>query len=146
MVINLVTPKSASRLVQMLHDECRAAGRPVPPVAAWLAAVVDPSAAGIEQLRRGLVSYMSAPGYGEMFAEAGFGDVVRFARTRPHPGELLAAIPSEIVGHVSLAGDQQAVRARLAEYASAGVDEIALVPGSSEADPAGVATLTALAP
>jgi len=146
MVINLVTPKSAARLVQMLHDECRAAGRPVPPVAAWLAAVVDPSAAGIEQLRWGLVSYLSAPGYGEMFAEAGFGDVVRFARTRPHPGELLAAIPPEIVGHVSLAGQAQAVRARLAEYANAGVDEIALVPGSSEADPAGVATLTALAP
>ena len=147
MVINLVTPKSAARLVQLLHDECRAAGRPVPPVAAWLAAVVDPpSDAGVEQLRRGLVAYLSAPGYGEMFAEAGFGDVVRFARTRPHPGELLAAIPAEIVGHVSLAGDRQAVRARLAEYASAGVDEIALVPGSSEADPAGVATLTALAP
>ena len=121
-------------------------GRPVPPVAAWLAAVVDPSAAGIEQLRRGLVSYLSAPGYGEMFAEAGFGDVVRFARTRPHPGELLAAVPPEIVGHVSLAGEAQAVRARLAEYANAGVDQIALVPGSSDADPAGVATLTALAP
>ena len=143
MVINLVTPKSAARLVQLLHDECRAAGRPVPPVAAWLAAVVAPSDAGVEQLRRGLVAYLSAPGYGEMFAEAGFGDVVRFARTRPHPGELLAAIPAEIVGHVSLAGDRRAVRARLAEYASAGVDEIALVPGSSEADPAGVATLTA---
>ena len=42
MVINLVTPKSAARLVQMLHDECRAAGRPVPPVAVWLAAVVGP--------------------------------------------------------------------------------------------------------
>jgi probable F420-dependent oxidoreductase len=146
MVINLVTPKSAARLVEMLHDECQAAGRPVPPVAAWLAAAVNPSSAGIEQLRRGLVSYLSAPGYGEMFAEAGFGDVVRFARTGPHPGELLAAIPAELVRHVSLAGDVQAVRARLAEYARAGVDEIALVPGSSEADPAGVATLTALAP
>jgi probable F420-dependent oxidoreductase len=166
MVINLVTPKSAARLVQMLHDECRAAGRPVPPVAVWLAAVVGPAEGGpadggsapggsapggpapesIEQLRRGLVAYMSAPGYGEMFAEAGFGDVVRFARTRPHPGELLAAIPAELTGHVSLVGDQRAVRARLAEYASAGVDEVALVPGSSDADPAGVATLTALAP
>jgi probable F420-dependent oxidoreductase len=161
MVINLVTPKSAARLVQMLHDECRAAGRPVPPVAVWLATVVGPAPGGpaqgvsapggpaaesIEQLRRGLVAYMSAPGYGEMFAEAGFGDVVRFARTRPHPGELLAAIPAELTGHVSLVGDQRAVRARLAEYASAGVDEVALVPGSSDADPAGVATLTALAP
>ncbi len=180
MVINLVTPKSAARLVQMLHDECRAAGRPVPPVAVWLATVVGPAQGGpaqggpaqggparagqqggpaqggpvhagpapesVEQLRRGLVAYLSAPGYGEMFAEAGFGDVVRFARTRPHPGELLAAIPAELTGHVSLVGDQRAVRARLAEYASAGVDEVALVPGSSDADPAGVATLTALAP
>jgi probable F420-dependent oxidoreductase len=166
MVINLVTPASAARLVQLLHDECRAAGRPVPPVAAWVAAAVDPPgasgsgasgsgpsgasgsgpSAGIEQLRRGLVAYLSAPGYGEMFAEAGFGDVVRFARTRPHPGELLAAIPAEIVGHVSLVGDVVSVRARLAEYAAAGVDEIALVPGSCDADPAGVGTLTALAP
>ena len=47
---------------------------------------------------------------------------------------------------LALAGDQQTMRARLAEYASAGVDEIALVPGSSGADPAGVATLKALAP
>jgi probable F420-dependent oxidoreductase len=152
MVINLVTPKSAARLVEMLHDECRAAGRPVPPVAAWVAAVVSPAVAGpvvgtgVEQLRRGLVAYMSAPGYGEMFAEAGFADVVRFARTGPHPGDLLAAIPPEIVGHVSLVGDEPGVRTRMAEYADAGVDEIALVPGSSEADPAGVGTLTALAP
>jgi probable F420-dependent oxidoreductase len=146
MAINLVTPKSAARLVQMLHDACRAAGRPVPPVAVWLAAVIDPNEAGIEQLRRGLVSYLPAPGYGEMFAEAGFGEVVRFARTGPRPGELLAAIPAEVVGHVSLTGDERAVRARLAEYADAGVDEVALVPGSSDADPAGVATLTALAP
>jgi probable F420-dependent oxidoreductase len=146
MVINLVTPKSAARLVQLLHDECRAAGRPAPPVAVWLAAAVDPREAGLEQLRRGLVAYLSAPGYGEMFAEAGFGELVRFARTRPHPGELLAAIPAELTGHVSLVGDQHAVRARLAEYASAGVDEVALVPGSSDADPAGMATLTALAP
>jgi alkanesulfonate monooxygenase SsuD/methylene tetrahydromethanopterin reductase-like flavin-dependent oxidoreductase (luciferase family) len=161
MVINLVTPKSAARLVEMLHDECRAAGRPVPPVAAWVAAVVSPAVAGpvvspavarpvvgpgVEQLRRGLVAYMSAPGYGEMFTEAGFADVVRFARTGPPPGDLLAAIPSEIVGHVSLVGDEPGVRTRMAEYADAGVDEIALVPGSSEADPAGVGTLTALAP
>jgi probable F420-dependent oxidoreductase len=146
MVINLVTPKSAARLVQMLRDECRTAGRPVPLVAVWLATVVNPSEQGIEQLRRGLVAYLSAPGYGEMFAEAGFGELVRFARSRPHPGELLAAIPAELVGHVSLVGDEQVIRARLAEYAGAGVDEIALVPGCSDADPAGVSTLTALAP
>jgi probable F420-dependent oxidoreductase len=149
MAINLVTPKSAARLVQMLHDECRTAGRPggaVPPVVAWVAAVIDPSAAAVEQLRRGLVGYLAAPGYGEMFAEAGFADVVRFARTGPRPAELLAAIPPDIVGHVSLLGSGSEVRARLAEYADAGVAQVAIVPGSSDADPAGVATLTALAP
>jgi probable F420-dependent oxidoreductase len=146
MVINLVTPKSAARLVQLLHDECRAAGRPVPPVAAWVSAAVDPSPEGTEQLRRGLVAYLAVPGYAEMFAEAGFGEVVSFARTGPHPRDLLAAIPPEIVAHVGLAGDLQAVRARLGEYAAAGVEEVALVPGSSDADPAGVATMTALAP
>jgi probable F420-dependent oxidoreductase len=146
MVINLVTPQSAARLVQLLHDECRAAGRPVPPVAAWATAIVDPSADGIEQLRRGLVAYLPAPGYGEMFAEAGFAEVVDYARTGPHPRDLLAAIPPEIVGHVSLIGDEKAVRARLGDYAAAGVDEIAIVPGSSDKDPAGVATLRALAP
>jgi probable F420-dependent oxidoreductase len=153
MVINLVTPKSAARLVQMLHDECRAIGRPAPPVAAWISAVVDPSpspspspsAAGAEQLRRGLVAYMAVPGYAEMFTEAGFGDVVSYARTRPHPRDLLAAIPAEITGHVSLVGDRVCALARLGEYARAGVDEVALVPGSSDADPAGLATLTALA-
>jgi probable F420-dependent oxidoreductase len=146
MVINLVTPKSAARLVQLLHDECHAAGRPVPPVAAWVSAAVNPSPEGAEQLRRVLVAYLAVPGYAEMFTEAGFGDVVRYARTSPHPRDLLAAIPAEIVGHVGLAGDAAAIRARLADYAAAGVDEIALVPGSCDADPAGVATLTALAP
>lgn len=145
MVINLVTPKSAARLVQLLHDECRAAGRPVPPVAAWVTAVVDPSPAGTEQLRRAIVPYLAAPGYGEMFAEAGFGDVVGFARTGPHPRDLLAALPAEIVSHVGLAGDEPSIRARLAEYGDAGVSAVALVPGSTEDDPAGVATLTALA-
>ena len=81
-----------------------------------------------------------------MFAEAGFEDVVRFARTRPHPGELLAAIPAELVGHVSLAGDERRCARGWPSTPSAGVDEVALVPGSSDADPAGVATLTALAP
>ena len=140
MVINLVTPKSAARLVQMLHDECRAAGRPVPPVAAWVAAVVDPSPAGIEQLRRGLVAYMSAPGYGEMFAEAGF---ARRGRASPGPGRIRATCwPRSRPNRrprVAARATSRRVRARLAEYADAGVDEIALVPGSSDADPAGVA-------
>ena len=59
-------------------------------VAVWLAAVAvpgggAPTAQALEQLRRGLVADLSAPDR-EMFAEAGFEDVVRFARTGPRPG------------------------------------------------------------
>ena len=148
MVINLVTPKSAARLVQMLHDECRAAGRPVPPVAVWLATVIDPErrrriGATAPRARRLPVR---RPATGRCSPRPGSGTWCASPGRGPHPGELLAAIPAELVGHVSLAGDEQAVHARLAEYADAGVDEVALVPGSSDADPAGVATLTALAP
>src|SRR5256885_324406 len=84
---------------RVVQGGCRAGGGPAATGGVWLATVVDPSEAGVEQLRRGLVAYLSAPGYGEMFAEAGFGELVRFARTGPHPGELLAAIPAELTGH-----------------------------------------------
>lgn len=96
-------------------------------------------------MRRALVPYLPAPGYGEMFTEAGFGDVVAYARAGPHPRDLLAAVPREIVTHVALAGDRASVRARLAEYAGAGVDQVAIVPACTDHDPAGEATLTALA-
>ena len=53
---------------------------------------------------------------------------------------------SALASFFGLAPAAGTVRARMAEYANAGVDEVALVPGSSDADPAGVATLTAMAP
>jgi probable F420-dependent oxidoreductase len=145
MVLNLLTPESAGRLVAALREECAAAGRPVPTVAAWVSAAVDPSPEAIHQLRRGLVPYLAVPGYRDMFAEAGFADLVSFAQTRPHPRELLAATPEKVVQQVSLVGDVAGVRARIAEYGEAGVDEVVVVPSSCDADPGGVATLRALA-
>ncbi|MBO3750342.1 LLM class F420-dependent oxidoreductase [Streptosporangiaceae bacterium NEAU-GS5] len=141
MVLNLVTPASVAGLVERLN----AAGRPAPRVAVWVAAAVDPSDAALEQIRRAVVAYLAAPGYGEMFAEAGFADVVAFARTRPHPRDLLAAVPFELVRTVALAGDLETVRAGLAAYADAGADEVALVPASVDDDPLGERTLTRLA-
>ena len=99
-----------------------------------------------------------ALGYGEIwvgematFDAFALGAVVaeRTARAALTIGPLAVAVRDPVMiamGAGSLAGEAQAVRARLAEYANAGVDQIALVPGSSDADPAGVATLTALAP
>ncbi|GII58817.1 LLM class F420-dependent oxidoreductase [Planotetraspora thailandica] len=144
MVLNLVTPRSAADLAQRMRDEAERAGRDAPRVAAWISAAVGPSDAALEQIRRAVVAYLAAPGYGEMFAEAGFGELVSFARTRPHPRDLLAAIPAELVASVALVGDGDAVRARLEEYAAAGVDEVAVVPASVPEDPAGEHTLAAL--
>ncbi|WP_433229165.1 LLM class F420-dependent oxidoreductase [Actinomadura formosensis] len=144
MVLNLITPASAAVLVDQMRADAAEAGRPAPPVTAWAVAAVDGEETAVEQLRRGVVGYLAAPGYGEMFTEAGFGDLVAFARGRPHPKELLAAIPRELIGSVGLVGDAGTIRTRLAEYAAAGVDEIAVVPASVDADPGGRRTLAAL--
>ena len=145
MVVNLVTPLLAGHLARAMRDDAQRAERSAPRVAAWVTAAVDPSGDSFEQLRRGMVGYLAAPGYGEMFSEAGFTDVVSFARQGPHPRDLLAAIPDELVKSVSLIGDLEEVRAGLVNYAEAGVDEVIVVPSSVESDPGGVHTLESLA-
>ena len=84
MVLNMVTVEAAARLAAR-H----------PNTAAWLAAAVDPTPEERRWLTLGYVGYLAAPGYGEMFADAGFGELVAFARTRPHPRQLAAAVPDE---------------------------------------------------
>jgi probable F420-dependent oxidoreductase len=138
MVLNLITPASAAAQVEQYRGFSNG------PVAAWVSAAIDPGDEAVEQLRRGLVPYLAAPGYGEMFIEAGFGSVVEFARTGPHPRELLAAVPRELVAAVCLIGDADSVRARIAEYEAVGVDEIAIVPSSVDSDPGGTRTLAGL--
>jgi probable F420-dependent oxidoreductase len=146
MVLNLVTPASAARLVEQVRAEAKRAGLDPPRVAAWVCTAVEPSGAAREQLLRGIVGYLAAPGYGEMFGEAGFADLVTYARSRPHPRDLFAAIPPELINTVGAIGTVDEVRAALSSYAAAGVDELAIVPASIDSDPGGATTLTALAP
>lgn len=144
MVVNLVTPASAARLVRALRSEAAIAGRGVPRVALWCSAAVNPDQDAYHQLRRGLVSYLGVAGYAQMFEEAGYGDLVALARTRPHPAELLAAIPDALVEEVGLVGEPARLTARLAAYADAGVDEVSVVAACTDSDPAGVHTLEAV--
>jgi alkanesulfonate monooxygenase SsuD/methylene tetrahydromethanopterin reductase-like flavin-dependent oxidoreductase (luciferase family) len=129
----MVTAPSAARLAT--H----------PSTAVWLAAAIDPTPEERRWMARGYVGYLPAPGYGEMFAEAGFGELVAFARTRPHPRHLAARLPDELLDVVALVGDEAAVRARIADYAAAGVSEIGLVVPPVDL-PSGRRTLEALAP
>ncbi|MEX2254921.1 MAG: LLM class F420-dependent oxidoreductase [Acidimicrobiia bacterium] len=145
MVLNLCTVDAVARLRADLHDAAARSDRPAPPVAVWIPVAVDPDDATLDQLRRALVAYVAAPGYGEMFADAGFGDVVTLARGGARPADVLDAIPVALVEAIGAVGDQTACRARLEAYARAGADDLALVPATA-GDPAGRRTLTALAP
>ncbi|MGH2829542.1 MAG: LLM class F420-dependent oxidoreductase [Actinomycetota bacterium] len=131
MVVNLVTPMQAATLKAALAVRAAAAERPVPRLAAWVIAAVRPTKATLEQLRTSLVPYLAAPGYGEMFEAAGFREVVELARAGAHPKQLLAMIPARMPHAVGAIGDEETVRARLAEYRAAGVEDLAIVPATA---------------
>jgi probable F420-dependent oxidoreductase len=143
MVVNLVTPQQAAELKEKLEAAARKAGRPTPRLAAWMPAAVDPAPESYAQLIWGLVPYLSAPRYSANLAAAGFSDAVELARAGTAPRDLLTALPLELAGTIGLAGDTAAVRSRLAAYADAGVDEVAVVPVTG-GDPGGERTLSAL--
>jgi len=143
MLLNMVTPQSLGRLRGELAAAAEAAGRPVPRLAVWLTCAVDPEPAAIQQLLQAIVGYLAAPGYAEMISEAGFAGLVEFARTRPHPRELLAAMPQELVAAIGLVGTEAEISRRLEEYRAAGADEICLVPATA-GDPGGLRTLSVM--
>jgi probable F420-dependent oxidoreductase len=133
MVLNMVTVESASRLAP--HH---------PNTAVWLCAAVDPTEEEREWLSRGIVGYLAAPGYGEMFAEAGYGELVEFARTRPGPKEVFARMPLDLIDAVGLVGSEDRIREKIAAYAAAGIAEVCVVPPAPD-QPSSRRTLELLA-
>lgn len=134
MVLNMVTVDTAARLAAQ-H----------PNTAVWLAAAVDPTPEERLWLARGFVGYLAAPGYGEMFTEAGFGDLVEFARSGASPKDLYARMPPELLDAVALVGDETTIRGRIEEYRQAGIREIGIVPAAADL-PSSAATLELLRP
>lgn len=145
MLLDLVTVDQVRELRATLDLAAARHGRPAPRLAAWLPVAVDPDEASLTQLRRAVVGYFPVRGYREVFLRAGFGAAIGLAESGASPGEVLAALPEHAEAAVGLVGTAGEVRARLADYAAAGLDEAALVPATA-GDPAGEHTLTALAP
>lgn len=143
MVLNMVTPQSLMKLRMQMEDAANKAGRNAPTLAVWLCCAVNPARETIDQLLRGVVGYLAAPGYAEMMSEAGFSELVEFARTRPHPKKMLAAMPDELMAAIGLVGTQTQINERLDEYRAAGADEVCLVPATA-GDPGGLRSLQAL--
>ncbi len=132
LLLNIVTPNSVAQLGEQVKIAATDVGRPAPSVAVWLTCAINPDKQTINQLLRTVVSYVAAPGYAQMISDAGFDDLVTFARTRPHPKELLAAMPEALLSAIGLVGSENQVGDRIEDYRAAGVDEICLVPVTAE--------------
>lgn len=143
MLLNMVTPQSLARLRSQMEEAAEKADRPTPRLAVWLTCAVEPEREAIDQLLRAVVGYLAAPGYSEMISQAGFAELVEFARTRPHPKELLAAMPDELMSAIGLVGSEAEIAHRLEEYRAAGADEVCLVPATA-GDAGGRRTLEAM--
>jgi probable F420-dependent oxidoreductase len=139
MVLNLVTPDLVSELARRMRAETDAPPR----LAAWVVAAVDPAPETHVQLARGLIPYLGAEGYAEMFTAAGFRETVEAARGGVHPAELLESLPPELAASVGLVGSEKEARRRAGEYFEAGLDELVLVPATA-GDDAGERSLRTL--
>lgn len=144
MVLDLVSPAMAAEYRAKLEAAAEEAGRPSPTLAAWIPAAVDPDPESYAELMSSLVGYLEVAGYGEMFTAVGFGRAVELAQAGSTPDELLNALPADAASRIGLVGDVETIRARVDEYAAAGLDEIALDPATA-GDPGGERTLSALA-
>jgi probable F420-dependent oxidoreductase len=142
-LLNLVTPEAVRETRAALEREARAAGRARPRLAVWLTAALEPSADAIAQLARQVCVYLAPPGYGEMFRAAGFGAWVDRARAGAPQHALASEVPRALLDGVAALGDAAQLRARLADYADAGADEIAIVPVTA-GDDTGARVLAAL--
>jgi probable F420-dependent oxidoreductase len=130
-VLNLVSPAHVATVRARIDDEAAAAGRLAPPrLAVWIPAALDPGEPAMAQLASQLSVYLGAPGYGELFAGLGFGELVDRAR---------AGTPRTALA------DTGAILARVTAYYAAGADHVALVPSTAE-DPGGVRLLDAVMP
>lgn len=144
MLLDLVTPDQVAESKAKLEAAAQVAGRHPPALAAWLPAAVDPDERSSNQLLDSIVGYLTVRGYAEVFRAAGFDEAVRRAEEGAEAAELVSLLPPEAAATVGLVGSADTVRGRLEAYASAGLDEVAVVPATA-GDASGERTLTALA-
>jgi 5,10-methylenetetrahydromethanopterin reductase len=108
-------------------------------------------AAALHEAKRMLARYANLPFYGNMLAASGFRaevEAVRAAWGRRNVGAAEAAVSDAMADAVTLVGDPERCRARLAEYAAAGAGLLIVFPnpvGETRAAAVG-RVLDALAP
>jgi alkanesulfonate monooxygenase SsuD/methylene tetrahydromethanopterin reductase-like flavin-dependent oxidoreductase (luciferase family) len=143
-VLNLVPPEHVSSVRATVDAEATAAGRTAPGLAVWVPVALEPGEEARAQLASQLAIYLGAPGYGEMFSELGFAELVRRARDGGRRSELAGSVPFELLERVCAIGSADEVSARISAYHEAGADVVGVAPSTAE-DPGGRTVLTAVA-
>jgi probable F420-dependent oxidoreductase len=138
-VLNLASPGRVAQVREQV-DDYAAADRQAPHLTVWVPVAVRPGEASLRQAANQLAIYLAPPGYGEMFSDLGFGDLVEQARSGARRSQLAAAIPIELAEQLGAFGSAEQIAVRLQAYLRAGADTIAVVPITAE-DPAGRAAL-----
>ena len=87
---------------------------------------------------------LDAPGYGEMFSELGYGELVERARAGARRSELAGKIPADLLEQVGALGGPDELAARIRAHHDAGADVVGAVPSTAE-DPGGRRVLAAVA-
>ena len=135
-VLNLASPQRVAQVRQQVDDYAAAADRRPPHLTVWVPAALRPGEAAFRQTANQVAIYLAPPGYGEMFCELGFADLVERARGGARRSELAATMPFELAEQLGAFGTAEQVAARLQAYAQAGADTVAVVPVTAD-DPAG---------
>jgi probable F420-dependent oxidoreductase len=143
-VLNLVPPQRVAQVRATIDGEAAKVGRTPPSLTVWVPAAFEPGEAALRQLAAQLAVYLAPPGYGEMFCELGYGDLVQRARAGAGRRELADHVPADLLGQICLAGSTERIAASLRAYREAGADCVAVVPSTAE-DPGGRAVLAAVA-
>jgi probable F420-dependent oxidoreductase len=143
-VLNLSSPQRVAQVRTQVDDYAAAVDRTAPHLTVWVPAALRPGEAALRQAANQLAIYLAPPGYGEMFSELGFPDLVEKARNGARRSELAAAIPFELTAQLGALGSPEQIAARLQAYLDAGADTVAVVPVTAE-DPAGRGVLQAVA-
>jgi len=140
-VLNLSTPHRVADVRRQIDGLAAAAGRTPPHVTVWVPAALRPGNASVRQAADQLAIYLGPPGYGEMFIDLGFAELVERARSGVRRAELAAAIPPELVQQLCAFGTADQIASRLQAYLDAGADTVAVVPVTAE-DPDGGGVLS----
>ena len=143
-VLNLSSPQRVAQVRTQVDDYAAAVDRTAPHLTVWVPAALRPGEAALRQAANQLAIYLAPPGYGEMFSELGFPDLVERARNGARRSDLAAAIPFDLTEQLGALGSPEQIAGRLQAYLDAGADTVAVVPVTAE-DPAGRGVLQAVA-